>query len=147
MEAYQKKTADVLESVNSSQKGLSNKEAKARLEKYGYNEIEDKEKVPTWKLFLETFKDPMVIVLLAAAVVQILIGEWVESLIIFLVLLINSVISVVQTRKAESSLEALRDMSAPEAKIMRDSTEKNDCCKGACSRRYRLPGGRRLCSC
>lgn len=44
MEAYQKKTADVLESVNSSQKGLSNKEAKARLEKYGYNEIEDKEK-------------------------------------------------------------------------------------------------------
>lgn len=124
MEVYQKKTADVLESVDSSQKGLSNKEAKARLEKYGYNEIEDKEKVPTWKLFLETFKDPMVIVLLAAAVVQILIGEWVESLIIFLVLLINSVISVIQTRKAESSLEALRDMSAPEAKIMRDGTEK-----------------------
>ncbi|WP_077602056.1 cation-translocating P-type ATPase [Oceanobacillus sojae] len=124
MEAYQKKTADVLEAVNSSQQGLSNKEAKSRLEKHGYNEIEDKEKIPTWKLFLETFKDPMVIVLLAAAAVQILIGEWVESIIIFLVLLINSVISVVQTRKAESSLEALRDMSAPEAKIMRDGTEK-----------------------
>ncbi|WP_152655093.1 cation-translocating P-type ATPase [Oceanobacillus sp. CFH 90083] len=124
MEAYQKKAEDVLEAVDSTQQGLSNREAASRLEKYGFNEIEDKEKVPTWKLFLGTFKDPMVIVLLAAAAVQILIGEWVESLIIFLVLLINAVISVVQTRKAESSLEALRDMSAPAAKVMRDGTEK-----------------------
>ncbi|MFD1386903.1 cation-translocating P-type ATPase [Oceanobacillus oncorhynchi subsp. oncorhynchi] len=124
MEMYQKKAADVLEELEASQQGLSTEEAASRLDQYGYNEIADKEKVPTWKLFLETFKDPMVIVLLAAAAVQILIGEWVESIIIFLVLLINSVISVVQTRKAESSLEALRDMSAPDANVMRDGTEK-----------------------
>ncbi|MFD1066436.1 cation-translocating P-type ATPase [Oceanobacillus locisalsi] len=124
METYQKKLEEVLETADTSQQGLTTQEATSRLKKYGYNEIEDKEKVPTWKLFLETFKDPMVIVLLAAAAVQILIGEWVESIIIFLVLLINAVISVVQTRKAESSLEALQDMSAPDANVMRDGTEK-----------------------
>lgn len=124
MEYYQRKAEDALQNLDSSQQGLSNQETESRIKKYGYNEIGDKEKIPTWKLFLETFKDPMVIVLLAAAAVQILIGEWVESLIIFLVLLINSVISVVQTRKAESSLEALRDMSAPEAKVMRDGTKQ-----------------------
>lgn len=124
MEFYQSRTEDVLEAIHTTENGLSNEEVKSRLERDGYNEITDKEKVPTWKLFLETFKDPMVIVLLAAAGVQILIGEVVESVIIFLVLLLNSVISVVQTRKAESSLEALRDMSAPEAKVIRDGVKQ-----------------------
>ncbi|WP_369901457.1 cation-translocating P-type ATPase [Bacillus manliponensis] len=124
MEFYQSRTEDVLEAIHTTENGLSNEEVKSRLEQDGYNEITDKEKVPTWKLFLETFKDPMVIVLLAAAGVQILIGEVVESVIIFLVLLLNSVISVVQTRKAESSLEALRDMSAPEAKVIREGVKQ-----------------------
>lgn len=124
MEFYQYSKEDVLELVNSNGKGLSSEEVQSRLQRDGYNELADKDKVSTYKLFLETFKDPMVIVLLVAAAVQILIGEMVESLIIFLVLLINSVISVVQTRKAESSLEALRDMSAPEAKVMRNGTKQ-----------------------
>lgn len=124
MEFYQNRTEDVLKELHTTENGLSNEEVKLRLERDGYNEITDKEKVPTWKLFLETFKDPMVVVLLVAAGVQILIGELVESLIIFLVLLINSIISVVQTRKAESSLEALRDMSAPEAKVIRDEIKQ-----------------------
>ncbi|NGP46214.1 cation-translocating P-type ATPase [Bacillaceae bacterium SIJ1] len=124
MDFYQQTKEDVLKTVDSNEQGLTSEEAKERLEREGYNEIADKEKVPTWKLFLLTFKDPMVIVLLAAAGVQIAIGEVVESFIIFLVLLINSVISVVQTRKAESSLDALRDMSAPEANVMRDGTKQ-----------------------
>jgi P-type Ca2+ transporter type 2C len=119
MDFYQKRAEDVLGIVNTTENGLSAEEVKLRLERDGYNEITDKEKIPTWKLFLETFKDPMVIVLLAVAGIQILLGELVESLIIFGVLLVNSVVSVVQTRKAESSLEALRDMSAPEAKVIR----------------------------
>ncbi|CAM4008512.1 cation-translocating P-type ATPase [Mesobacillus zeae] len=124
MEFYQKGKDDVLDAIDSRKSGLSSEEVQFRLERDGYNEIADKEKVPTWKLFLETFKDAMVIVLLAAAGVQILLGELVESLIIFLVLLINSVISVVQTRKAESSLEALRNMSAPEAKVIRNGAKQ-----------------------
>ena len=104
--------------------GLTQEEVKLRLERDGYNEIKDKEKVPVWKLFLETFKDPMVIVLLIAAGVQVILGEVVESLIILLVLILNSIISVVQTKKAESSLDALRNMSAPEAKVIRNGTKQ-----------------------
>ncbi|GAB3961557.1 hypothetical protein GCM10027614_84930 [Micromonospora vulcania] len=76
------------------------------------------------KLFLETFKDPMVIVLVIAALVQLVLGEVVESLIIFLVLIVNSIISVVQTRKS-SSLDALREMSAPVAKVIRDGSKQS----------------------
>ncbi|WP_316569143.1 cation-translocating P-type ATPase [Neobacillus sp. YIM B06451] len=124
MNYYQQSKEEVLKSVQSSQDGLTNEEVRTRLERDGYNEIKDKEKVPTWKLFLETFKDPMVIVLLIAAGVQVILGEIVESLIILLVLVLNSIISVVQTKKAEGSLEALRNMSAPEAKVIRDGIKK-----------------------
>ncbi|SHG19228.1 cation-translocating P-type ATPase [Ornithinibacillus halophilus] len=124
MEFYRLSTEDTLKEVQSSEEGLSQSEVQSRIEKNGYNEIADKEKVPTWKLFLETFKDPMVIVLLIAAGVQLVLGEIVESIIIFLVLILNSVISVVQTKKAESSLDALRDMSAPEAKVIRQGNKQ-----------------------
>lgn len=124
MEYYRKSAEDVLQDINASENGLSEAEVNKRIEKHGYNEIEDKEKASIWKLFLETFKDAMVVVLLAAAGVQILLGEIAESLIIFLVLIINAVISVVQTKKAESSLEALQDMSAPEAKVIRNGTKE-----------------------
>jgi calcium-translocating P-type ATPase len=122
MQHYQKTTKDVMKDLHATNEGLSQREVEDRRERFGFNEMEDKEKVPTWKLFLETFKDPMVIVLLAAAGIQIILGEIAESLIIFLVLILNAVISVVQTKKAESSLEALREMSAPAAKVLRDGT-------------------------
>ncbi|MEM5593719.1 HAD-IC family P-type ATPase [Niallia circulans] len=122
MEFYQKDKEAVLKDLQSSEQGLSTDKVKESLEKEGYNELQDKEKIPTWKLFLETFKDPMVIVLLLVIIIQLIMGKFVESLIIFLVLLLNSVISVIQTKKAESSLDALRNMSAPEAKVRRDNT-------------------------
>lgn len=124
MKYYQQKPEDVIDQLNTSENGLSSSDVKQRLEEHGYNEIEEKEKDPIWKLFLETFKDSMVIVLLVAAGIQLVLGEVIESLIIFLVLLINSVISVVQTRKAEGSLEALRSMSAPVAQVIRDDTKQ-----------------------
>ncbi|WP_439329011.1 P-type ATPase, partial [Bacillus cereus] len=65
-------------------------------------------------------KDPMVIILLLVAFVQLFLGEFVESLVIFIVLMINSVVAVVQTKRAESSLDALRQMSAPSAKVLRN---------------------------
>ncbi|KAB8138927.1 cation-translocating P-type ATPase [Gracilibacillus oryzae] len=122
MGLYQQSKEDVLKTLDASENGLSDEGVRRRLEEEGYNEIADKEKVPTWKLFLETFKDAMVIVLLVAAIVQLVLGEVIESVIIFLVIILNAVISVVQTKKAESSLDALRDMSAPEAKVVRNGT-------------------------
>lgn len=124
MDFYRKKADEVLQITQSSTDGLTGGEVKRRLEKDGFNEIKNKEKVPVWKLFLRSFKDPLVVVLLVAALVQMVLGEIAESFIILLVLIINAVISVVQTKKAEGSLEALRDMTAPEAKVIRDQKKQ-----------------------
>lgn len=117
---YQQSKEEVLSKVNSSEQGISSTEAQKRLDSEGYNELKSKDRDPLWKLFLDNFKDPMVIVLLIAAGVQLFLGQYIESFIIFLVLVLNAIVSVVQTRKAESSLDALRNLSAPEAKVIRD---------------------------
>ncbi|MBY9079480.1 cation-translocating P-type ATPase [Paenibacillus sp. HN-1] len=120
MDFYRRSTVEVLEQVESGGGGLPDGEARARLERDGYNELKGRERVPVWKLFLDNFKDPLVIVLLVAAAVQAVLGHLVETLIIVFVLVLNAVISVVQTQKAESSLDALKQLAAPEAKAVRD---------------------------
>ncbi|SEL19190.1 plasma-membrane calcium-translocating P-type ATPase [Carnobacterium iners] len=120
MKDYQKEQKDILAELNTTTNGLKDEEVNSRLKKFGTNELKSVKKDSVLKLFLETFKDAMVIVLLIVAVVQILIGSVVESLIIFAVLMINSVVSVVQTKKAEGSLDALKNMSAPIAKVIRN---------------------------
>ena len=118
---YKKNSEQVICDFNSNLAGLTNEEAKVRLEKYGFNQLKEKPKVPTWKLFLESFKDPLVIILLVAAIIQIFLGDTVESLIIFAVLAINSILGVVQTKKAESSLDSLKKLSVPNAKVIREN--------------------------
>ncbi len=109
--------------VNSQKEGLSHKDAKDRLEKNGYNQLKEAPKKTSFALFLETFKDAMVIVLLVVAVIQIVMGSYVESLVILAVLLMNSVVSVIQAKKAEGSLDALKNLSAPDAKVIREGKE------------------------
>ena len=104
---YKKSIDETLNQLKTSLDGLSSDTAKDLLTRHGYNELKEKDKTPTWKLFLETFKDPLVIILLIAALVQAFLGEGTESLIIFAVITLNSVLSVVQTKKAEGSLESL----------------------------------------
>ncbi|MBM6860237.1 ATPase, partial [Clostridium saudiense] len=91
---YRKEYSDVVKELQSNDKGITSSEAKNRLERDGYNELKEGTKVPLWKMFLESFKDPLVIVLLIAAIVQIFLGEVVESIIIFLVVILNSVLGV-----------------------------------------------------
>lgn len=120
MEVYQKEQEELLAELNSSSKGLQNSNAQKKLEQDGYNELKEKDKDSVLKLFLETFKDAMVIVLLIVAGIQMVMGDVIESLIILAVLMINSIVSVIQTKKAESSLDALRNLSAPNANVLRD---------------------------
>lgn len=118
---YYKKTSDeVIKELSSSPEGLSSNDVTKHQEQYGLNEIAQKNKRSIFSLFVESFKDPMVIVLLIVAIIQILIGEQLESLIIFTVLILNSILSVVQTKKAEDSLESLRKMASPNATVLRD---------------------------
>ncbi|MBO0488196.1 cation-translocating P-type ATPase [Vagococcus fluvialis] len=122
-ETYQVSLEEMMKEVDSQSSGLSQQEASKRLEKNGYNQLKEAPKKSTMALFLETFKDAMVIVLLVVAVVQMLMGAYVESLVIFIVLMMNSVVSVIQTKKAEGSLDALKSLSAPDANVIRDGKE------------------------
>ena len=102
--------------------GLTTEEAKKRLAEYGPNALQEKKKTPLIVRFLEQFKDFMVIILLIAAIVSVVINpeEWVESLIILIVVLINAILGTWQESKAEKSLEALKKLSTPHAKVLRD---------------------------
>ena len=94
MDYYKRKSEEVLTELNASREGLTTEEVTSRLEQYGLNEIAQKDRRSILSLFIESFKDPMVIVLLIVAIIQILIGETLESLIIFTVLILNSLLSV-----------------------------------------------------
>ena len=121
---YSKSIKQVLDELKvSPEKGLSGSEAKERLGKYGYNELKGAEKESLLMRFLEQMKDPMIIVLLVAAVLSFVSSgftDWVDSVIILLIVVVNAVISISQEDNAEKALEALRKMSAPLAKVIRD---------------------------
>ncbi len=119
-EFYMMDLDEAIKLLKTNPEGLSSQEAKERLEEYGKNELKEKESIPTWKIFLESFKDPMVIILIIAALIQLATGSVMESLIIFLVLVLNSILGTVQTKKAESSINSLKEMSVPDAKLLRD---------------------------
>lgn len=125
MNYYKESKESVLSTLNSSTEGVSTEEAKKRQEEHGFNEISRKDRQSIFSMFIDTFKDPMVIVLLIVAIVQIVLGEAVESLIIFAVLIINSILSVVQTKKAEDSLESLRQMATPTSTVIRNGRTQN----------------------
>lgn len=118
-----KEYQEVLEELETNEeKGLSNEEAALRSEKYGKNELVQKKR----KLFivkvLEQFKDFLVIILLIAAAISYIVNpeEWVESLIILLIVILNAILGLVQEDKAEKSLEALKKLSTPFAKVIRN---------------------------
>ncbi|MCL2401846.1 MAG: cation-translocating P-type ATPase [Oscillospiraceae bacterium] len=119
MENYQKSKEALWKELNTSEHGLSVEDAEKRLITGGYNELQQRKRTPLWKLFADAWKDPMMIILSIVVIIQLVLGEIVESIVILAVLIVNSIISVIQTRKAESSLDALRDISAPIAKVRR----------------------------
>ena len=133
--------------TGSTKEGLDEQAVENRQAEHGFNELATKERDSVLKLFVETFKDAMVIVLLAVAAIQMVMGHAAESLIIFAVLMINAIVSVIQTRKAEGSLDALKSLSAPMAKVKRAGAKADHSGKGIGCRRYRQLGRRRLCPC
>ena len=123
-ETYRQTLTHTFAQVQASESGLTTSQAEERIGKWGYNQLKEAPKKSSFLLFLETFKDAMVIVLLIVAIVQMVMGAYVESLVIFAVLMLNSVVSVIQTKKAEGSLDALKSLSAPDARVLRDHQEQ-----------------------
>ncbi|MDQ0206414.1 calcium-translocating P-type ATPase, SERCA-type [Alkalicoccobacillus murimartini] len=100
--------------------GLSHKEAKKRLNQFGPNKLEEGKKTPAFLVFIGQFKDFMVLVLLAATLISGLIGEVIDAITIMFIVLLNGVLGYVQERKAEKSLDALKELSAPQMMVKRD---------------------------
>ena len=120
----QKKLNDYEREFNSSLEcGLSNDQVFKNREKYGKNILEEKKKTPLILKFLLEFKDPLIIILIIAAIVSVIVDkhEWIESMIIMIVVLVNAILGLYQENKAEKSLEALKKMSSSVCKVIRDN--------------------------
>ena len=104
--------------------GLSNEQVNKNRGIYGKNALEEKKKTPMILKFLAEFKDPLIIILIIAAVISVIVDphEWIESVIIMVVVLVNAILGLYQENKAEKSLEALKKMSAASCKVIRENS-------------------------
>ena len=117
---YRLSPQQALDSLQSREEGLTAQQARERLEKFGPNTLREEPKKPVWQVFLEQFKDLLVVILIAAALISMLSGNLESTIVIFAVLILNAVLGTVQHCKAEKSLESLKAMSAPSARVLRD---------------------------
>lgn len=120
---YKKSASELVEELESDlEKGLDTNTIENKRNISGLNELKGKKKQSLFVKFLLEFKDPLIIILLVAAIISLLVdpSEWIESLIIFIVIIVNAVLGVFQENKAEKSLEALQKMSSPLCKVLRE---------------------------
>lgn len=114
------KVEDLMQALNTSYQGLSEEEAKHRLEEFGPNELRQEKKLSPLKIFLEQFKKILIIILVAAVFLSILVGEVIDALVILAIVIAIAILGFVQEYRAEKALEALKKMVAPTATVIRD---------------------------
>ena len=119
---YQFSAEEVKQDINGKQEPLTAAEVKAHQEKFGPNELVEGKKKTTLQIFLEQYKDFLVIILIAAAIVSGFLGDAESAIVILIVITINAILGTVQTVKAEQSLASLKKLSGPEAKGLRDGS-------------------------
>lgn len=117
------KLTEVYQALHTSEDGLSDAEAAERLRKNGRNELRSKPPKTIPQMLKAQIIDPMVLILIGAASFSTILQEWTEAAVIFTIVIINAIIGIVQEKKAQSSLEALRCMSAPTARVLRQGEE------------------------
>jgi Ca2+-transporting ATPase len=132
MTAYRHPVAEVVAALHTdAERGLSQGEARGRLDRYGRNELTAEQRIPAWRKFLAQFRDVLVVLLLIATAISA--GLWLyerdsalpyEAMAIFAVVLLNAVMGYVQQSRAEQAVAALRQMSAANAHVIRDGTRQ-----------------------
>ena len=121
---YQQTVDETLENIHSTVDGLSSAEASARLQQYGENALPQKPGKPAWLRFLAHFNDVLIYVLLAAALLKLIMGHWIDMFVILGVAVINALIGHIQESNAEKSLQSIRNMLSSEAVVVRQGSHE-----------------------
>lgn len=129
---YARTKEEVIQELSTdSEKGLTSAEAQKRLLEFGYNTLGEKKQIPLWKRFLQQFADVMVLILLAAAALSAVMAVkeggfsgWVDVIVILAIVVINAALGVYQEGKADQAIAALKKMSSPQTKVIRDGMQK-----------------------
>ncbi len=124
MDYYNYPVNKILSEFKTSSKGLSQQEAEKRLEKYGLNEIKEEKKISPFQIFFNQFKSPLIYILLFAIIITLLIGEYTDSAIISIIVIVNAVLGFAQEYKAEKSIEALKKLTSLKATVVRDGKKQ-----------------------
>lgn len=124
MEYYKKGIDTVLEELKTDRKGLTKEEAQKRLKRYGENELKREGRIHPFRIFLSQFKNGLILLLVLAGILSLVAGEHVEAIAIFAIILLNSILGFIQEYRAEKAIEALKEISAPSAKVIRNGEEK-----------------------
>lgn len=120
---YQMQTDELYSHISADEKGLTSEEAEVRKEKYGDNVLEEGKRKTALQVFFEQFCDLLVIILIVAAVISMLSGNVESTIVIFVVIILNAILGTVQYVKAEKSLDSLKALSSPHAKVIRDGSK------------------------
>ena len=118
--AYTKDVKKIYEELKTNENGLSKMEAQKRLKQYGENVLIEKKRNSLFKMILLQLTDKMIIILFIASFLSFILGELAEGVVILIIILINTVISIIQEKKAADAVQALRNMNAPMATVIRD---------------------------
>ena len=122
---FSKSIAEVLDEIKvDPSNGLSDDEAKIRLQTYGLNKLQAKKKKSVFRMFIAQLQDWLIYILFAAVIITIFLGQYTDSVIIILVITINAVLGVVQQVKAGKAIEALQKMAFPKALVRRNGIVK-----------------------
>lgn len=121
---HHKKIEEIYQALETTEKGLTDAEAEKRLEQYGYNELRQKSARTIWQMLWTQIMDPMIFILIGAALFSIVLNELAEAMVIVAIVILNAIIGIWQEKKAESSLNVLRDMSALQAYVLRAGEQR-----------------------
>jgi P-type Ca2+ transporter type 2C len=124
MKWYQIETDEMLRKLSASENGLNEDEARQRLARFGPNKLAEAEKISRFEILLHQFASPLIYILLVAGAVTILLQEYTDAGVIFAVVVLNAIIGFTQEYKAEESVRALRKLTVPRARVVRDGREK-----------------------
>lgn len=123
-EFYQQTSEEVLKAMSTTEEGITSERAAALLEEHGRNVLAEGKKKSIFRVFLEQFCDLLVIILIIAAIVSMFSGNTESTIVIIAVIVMNAILGTVQHQKAEKSLESLKKLSSPNAKVIRDGQKK-----------------------